>query len=314
MNKKIAIALILVLFAFSAADLIAREEEKIKKEITYKVEKNARLQIENISGWTKIESWDKNEILIKYTIIAYGHDSEDAEKTLKRTMVISNKSGNQVDVKVKYEKSGFLSSNKYSGDVNFDIKVPIDCRIDSSNVSGDVKISNLKADIDTSTVSGDNIVQSSYGKLDIATVSGNISLTDHKGNIEASCVSGDALLSNIVGSMKAESVSGNVILKNAKLSNLTAETVSGDVVFSGEFSEKAEVSMATVSGDVAINIQGDFGIEYNFSSFSGDISINLPNKEITKSKNLRGSYEAAGKSKISINAETLSGDIKLLVK
>lgn len=316
MDRKIeiAIALILVLFAFSLADLFAKEEAKLQKEITYKVEKNARLNVDNISGWTKIESWDKSEILIKYTIIAKGDDLEEAEGYLKRIQVISNKSGNQVNVKIKYEKSGFLSENKYHGSVNFDIKVPSDCRIDSSNVSGDVKILNIKADIDSSTVSGDNIVQSSNGKLNISSVSGNLLLSNLEGNITASCVSGDAQLSDITGSLKAESVSGNIIIKSGKVTFMSAETVSGDIKFNGGFSDKTEVSMETVSGDIVLHIQESIGIEYELSSFSGDLSINLPNKEITKSKNLHGNYEAAGKNKISLKVSTLSGDVKIMAK
>jgi DUF4097 and DUF4098 domain-containing protein YvlB len=314
MNRRIAISILLLILVSSLGVLEAKDDAKIKKEITYKVENNAKLVIENISGWIKIESWDKDDISIEYTIFADGDDSSEAKHNLQKIKVISNKSGNQVEVKVKYEKDGLfgISSGKVHGYVNFDVKVPGDCRIEAENVSGDTQIYGTTADITSSTVSGENIIKSTKGKLTMSAVSGNLLLTGHKGRIEADCVSGDMEFSDIESELKAESVSGSVILTNAKLSGFKAETVSGDIVFTGEFADKSEVSLETVSGDIKLAIQNEVGLEYSLSSFSGDLILNLPKgKNMVKSKNLAGSFDKTGKPKISIDASTLSGDIKI---
>jgi DUF4097 and DUF4098 domain-containing protein YvlB len=318
MNRRIEI-LILILILFSAlGNLAAKTDAKIQKEITYKVENNAKLVIDNISGWIKIESWDKNDISIEYTIHAYGDNDSEAKENLQKIKVLSNKSGNQVEVKVKYEKDGgFLgiSSRSVQGYVNFNIKVPKDCRIDAVNVSGDTQIQGIAAEISSSTVSGENIVKNVKGKLKISAVSGNLVLTGHKGRIEANCVSGDMEFSDIESELKTESVSGDVILTNAKLSGFNAETVSGDIIFSGEFLDKSEISLETVSGDIVLKIQNEIGLEYSLSSFSGDLMINLPNgKNIIKSKKLSGSFDSKGKQKVSVDASTLSGDIKIEIR
>jgi DUF4097 and DUF4098 domain-containing protein YvlB len=317
MNKRIVILILLLVLFSTLSSLDAREKAKIQKEITYKVESNAKLIIENVSGWVKIESWDKDNISIEYTIYSEGDDSSEAERNLQKIKVISNKSGNQVEVKVKYEKSGFLriSDGKVRGYVNFDVKVPRDCRIDAENVSGDTRINGINADISSSTVSGDNIVKSTKGKLKISAVSGNLMLTSHKGRIEANCVSGDMEFSDIESELKAESVSGDINLTNARLSGFNAETVSGDMIVAGEFADKSEISLDTVSGDIRLTIQNEVGLEYSLSSFSGDLMINLPKgKNIMKSKNLSGSFDSAGKPKINLNASSLSGDIKIETK
>jgi DUF4097 and DUF4098 domain-containing protein YvlB len=314
MNKRIEISILLLILFSILGNLAAREDAETHKAITYKVENNAKLLIENVSGWIKIESWDKDEILINYTIHAYGDDSSEAESNLQKIKVISNKSGNQVEVRIKYAKDGIfdLSSRKVRGYVNFDVKVPTDCRIDAENVSGDTKIFGTSADISTSTVSGENIVKSTKGKLRISTVSGNLVLTGHKGRIEANCVSGDMEFSDIESELKAESVSGNVMLTNARLSGFNAETVSGDMIFTGEFADKSEISLETVSGEIKLKILNEVGLEYSLSSFSGDLMLYLPKgKNIVKSRNLNGSFDLTGKPKISVHASTLSGDIKL---
>jgi len=314
MNRRIEISILLLILFSALGNLTAKDDAKIQKEITYKVENNAKLVIENVSGWIKIESWDKDDISIVYAIHAYGDDSSEAERNLQKIKVISNKSGNQVEVKVKYEKDGIfsMSGGKVHGYVNFNVKIPRDCRIDAENVSGDTEISGMSADISTSTVSGDNIVKSAKGKLRISTVSGNLVLLGHKGRIEANCVSGDMEFSDIQSELKAESVSGNVMLTNARLSGFNAETVSGDIIFTGEFADKSEISLETVSGDIKLKILNEVGFEYSLSSFSGDLMMYLPKgKNIVKSRNLAGSFDLTGKPKISVNASTLSGDIKI---
>lgn len=317
MNSKIKISAlsILVILALTAGFLTAREEAKVQKEIVYKVEKNPSLEIENISGWTKIASWGKDEILIEYTIYGIGDDTEEAQNSQKRIRVISNKSGNRVEIKVKYEKGGFLSfsDHKVNGYVNFNIKVPQDCRINSENVSGDVKIENIFADVNSSTTSGDTIIQSTKGLLKITSVSGDVTLRNHQGAIEGDCVSGEMDISDVISSVKAESVSGSVSIKQSKLSGLNLNTVSGDIILISEFTDKARVSLETVSGDIVLNILNNVGMDYSFSSFSGDLMLNLPGKgNAIRSKKLNGSYDSAdGKIKIDINASTLSGDIKV---
>jgi|GEM_PF-6971754 len=312
--KTKAIAVFVAVFFIFAGLSFAKIELSAEKEIVFKVDRDSNLSIENISGEIIINSWNRNEIKVYYKKIGIGYSKSEAQDNLERINVRVNKSGNYVKIDVDYKRGGFLSFGKkdIKGHVDFDIKVPADCRLDISNVSGDTKITGIKSEIDTSNVSGDSTIRDCEGRLRSSTVSGNLIIEGHNGNINTSTVSGDAILRNLKGSLSIEGVSGDLVIDKVSISRLKCETVSGDIRFDGVVKSGGEIELKTVSGDIKIELPSDPGAEYSFNSFSGDLTIYHPDGKVTeRSKDTSGTV---GKGKVYVEMKTLSGDVKLKFK
>jgi DUF4097 and DUF4098 domain-containing protein YvlB len=307
-SKILFVLISIVLFA----GLIYSYDYTTAKELVYKVDAGAKLRIENISGQVKIDSWDKGEIWVKYTMTVEGRSKEDAEEDANRIKIKTKRSGNLVEITVDYDNHNIFKHRDMDAMVDFEVKVPANCNLDISNVSGDILINNINAEVKTENVSGNIFVKRTKGVLNMDNVSGDVNVNDHQGKLILQIVSGDAILTGIDGTIDTEGVSGDIKIENAKSSRLKAETVSGDLKFNGEFTGNAVVTFDSVSGNINLNLPKNSGIDYDMSSFSGElVIIQADGKRIAKSRETEGTI---GDAKIRLRIETLSGDAIITLK
>jgi DUF4097 and DUF4098 domain-containing protein YvlB len=112
--------------------------------------------------------------------------------------------------------------------------------------------------------------------------------------------------------VEGRSVSGDVRLERIAAGEVVAESVSGDLLYSGEIRGKGSYDFKTVSGDVTLEIPGGAGAEVSGSTFSGDVSSSFALKgessQYGSRQRIRGTI---GDGAARIRLESLSGDLNL---
>lgn len=221
-KQAVAVAII----ATNSMAVEATETKEFSK--TYDFDAKGKISIENINGDIKVTGWDRDEISLEYTITA------DSEKDLERVDVDINASGSHFEVEVDFAKSkGWFSWSSGSGEVDFELKVPMG--------------STLKS------------IESVNGDLEIKRVAGSVYADTVNGAIEVVEASGD---------VTAESVNGNVRLEMERMERgqkIKSDTVNGDIVLYAGEDSSFNLRSETLNGDLS----NDFGIEVDEGEYVG---------------------------------------------
>src|SRR5437764_6648363 len=119
-------ALALLLLLLSGA--VALAQRSVTRR--YPAQRNVRLEMKNISGSIAIEAWDKNLIEIKATIY-----SPAAQFTPEQT-----EGGLGIDIVRD-------NHGRMVGDINFQVKVPVNSTINIETKRGNISINNIHGDM-----------------------------------------------------------------------------------------------------------------------------------------------------------------------
>jgi len=147
--------------------------------------------------------------------------------------------------------------------------------------------------VDAKTVSGDLIGTGLRGSLDLGTVSGDLLLTDVEGDV-----------------LEASAVSGDVELERIRVREVSAETVSGNVTFSGPIDGGGVYDLKTLSGDVIMTLPRQPDAKVSAVTFSGDLESAFPINAGSRSRRHRFSA-TWGAGTAQVDLESFSGDIRI---
>jgi DUF4097 and DUF4098 domain-containing protein YvlB len=123
-------------------------------------------------------------------------------------------------------------------------------------------------------------------------------------------VSGDVRAEDVSGNVEATSVSGGLRLVGIKSRDVRTETVSGDILYTGNIDATGKYSFESHSGTLRLNIPPGSGAQISVETFSGDISTDFAAVMPPRSRRGNGHFEfTIGDGKARITAQTFSGRI-----
>jgi len=112
--------------------------------------------------------------------------------------------------------------------------------------------------------------------LRAASVSGDVTASGLTAPVEVNSVSGDVSVEDARGNVTAHSVSGDVSLQRVDGRDVSAQTVSGDVDFSGPIRAGGSYQLKTLSGDLSVSPDGALDARISVSTFSGELDSDFP--------------------------------------
>jgi DUF4097 and DUF4098 domain-containing protein YvlB len=219
-------------------------------DTTIAVRGTTRLVVSNHSGDVTIRQWGRNQIRVQADIENRGGRVEvdaSAGRVSVRTVVARGR-----------------------GEVSYTITVPQGTPIEITGISVDVQVNQVCGELQLNTTSGDVNVACTTGAAFIQTVSGDISVADARGDLDIGATSGDIQVRGARGNVSARTVSGDVDLFDVQGSDVTAESVSGDIRYSGLVRDNGRYRLVTHSGDVELRARGNINATVSVSTFSGE--------------------------------------------
>ncbi len=144
-------------------------------------------------------------------------------------------------------------------------------------------------------------------------VSGDVEATGLSGRVEANSVSGDVALHQVRGNATAHSVSGEATLDRVDGERVDANTVSGDIAFTGPIRPSGSYEFRSVSGDLTLRVEGALDARVSLSTVSGDIESDFPITIGGGGRFGRRSMDfTVGNGGARLELGTVSGDFRLL--
>lgn len=286
-----ALSVILVLMA---APLAAQTEINETRTL----DSSATLSVSNISGSVKITGWGSNEVKVSGTL---GKGTEELR-------ISGDSSRMEIEVVLPKQSRNVKPTHLV-------ISVPSNCTLDVSTVSANIELNDFDGDIELAAVSGDITAVCGSGEAEVSTVSGEISLECQSAITEVDSVSGDIRLRGVSGRLSGNTVSGDFLVEGGTFSNLTAETVSGNLQFDIDLDSNAWVEVDSHSGDVVF-LLSSLAVELSVDTFSGKINNEFGLKGISDeySKGTVHWDAPAGSSGGKIEINTFSGNVLLKQK
>jgi DUF4097 and DUF4098 domain-containing protein YvlB len=247
-----------------------------------------RLSVGNMSGEVTVRAWDRAQLRV---VAEYD-----------RARVEVDESPGRVNVRTVNRRS--------DSEVAYTITVPNGTAVEINGVSTDVDLTGVCGEATINTVSGDVNVQC-VGEAVIQSVSGDVTVADARAGLEVGSTSGDVVVRGARGDVTAHSVSGDVQLGQVDGANVSAETVSGEVTFSGRILDNGRYRFEAHSGDVTLRVIGNLDAAISVGTFSGDFESDFP-IELTPGSRMGREWEfRLGTGSARLRLRSFSGTIGL---
>ena len=264
-------------------------ENAYEIEKTFQVEGKCEVDIRNINGTTQIESWEQPEVRILARKRAKSAQADEA------TEIKIGQDGDTIFAKTKVKSDGdwldWLSSKmRGPAKVDYYVKVPADCVVATSMVSGETSVTGIE------------------GKLRLNTVSGDATLVSISGNISLNSVSGDIEATELTGDIRLNTVSGDIVIKGSDLTSLQGNTVSGDIRAETPLSG-GKYSVSSVSGDVRLVVPPDTRCSAKLTTLSGELRTNLRHEALENKRTVK-LFDINGGG-VSLGISSVSGDLRI---
>jgi DUF4097 and DUF4098 domain-containing protein YvlB len=229
----------------------ARDRGKRHQQVERTAAADSRVIVSacTLSGSFTIRGWDRKEVRVRI--------SDGVEIDLTRIDQTKSEQATELRVTSKGRRSTSAAACLMFGDMEMDVP----------------RGSNLKLQ----TTSG-NISVTELARANVITTSGSITLTKMKEETSAAVISGDILVRDSTGSFKLHSTGGSIDARDvapvAASDSLTASTVSGEVTLTQVKHQR--VSANSVSGEVMYSGELLRNANYDFQTLSGEVRLRLP--------------------------------------
>lgn len=267
-----------ILLMLFAANILTAQRENRKTE-TFQVSKDGELEVYTNPGDITIETWDKNEVVVKMR----GED----EDTDFRDVTVEQRNKRIV---VKYD-----TRRGWSESIDFIITVPKNFNVALSSTGGDVDFRNdISGNININTSAGDITMANVSGSLSLNTQGGDIRLRDISGDLDVNTQGGDIRIGKITGKSARVNTQGGDISITSIGSDARVKTYGGEIRI-GDIDGSADVT--TYGGDVEL---GNVGGSVKMETYGGNLSLQSAKGEVEAStyagdinlKNVKGSVRA----------------------
>jgi hypothetical protein len=299
------------------------------EERTFDFNPGGKVQLTGDAGYIRVESWDKNEVLLRYTKRVWESRRREAERRLEDLQVEINDQPGQLSIRqipeFKERNPNFFDlfdpdrwgHTRHSARIDFELRVPRQCHLILESDEGDVTVRGIEGEVR---------IDSDEGNVEVENLShGDVSVQTDEGEIECRNLQlddGRLVLGSDEGTIRASDVSthsvsgetdegGYVLLRiNAGSGKLSSDE--GDVELEAARFDEGTWNITADEGDVdlfiPVNADAEVALESNSGSIRSDFSLNRVSDEHDRTERRTGRL---GEGRGRLEVSTDEGDINL---
>jgi DUF4097 and DUF4098 domain-containing protein YvlB len=246
-------------------------------------------------------------------------------------VVIHNIGNGRIEVKSWKNAEVVVAGTKASDKIAVDTEQAGD-RIDvtSSVVDGTAKPSEMEAnfqltvpeetELQLTTQTGLIYVEQVTGDMTLESVAGDVHLKEVSGYIIVSTTGGSLVCTQCAGKLEFNSISGNAQVLQPALDNVKLRTMTGNILFDGDFVHTGLYSMRSGKGLVEVRFSGNDSFDLNAQTATGTVDNEAseylkPDSHGMKhmaSKFSKSLFGTVGTGFAKVELSTYSGTIRIL--
>jgi len=187
----------------------------------------------------------------------------------------------RVEVRVSEERDADLSRRRCGSNRTVELTVPRGATVEVESQSGHVEVADV-GEARVKVFSGDVEVRRVSRVVQVSCMSGDVSVSDSSGPVRVDTVSGDVEARNLRttsagDNLEAKSVSGDVTIEGVGHGNVTGETTSGHILYTGALARGGSYDFRTISGDVRVELPTNASFNLHAKVVvSGEILTDFP--------------------------------------
>lgn len=258
-------------------------------DTTVAVQPNARLYLKNDAGRIEVRAWERNEMRIQAE-----HGSRDEIRIETRGDVI------RVEGRRRHGRAI----------VDYRITVPAGMALQVGGVHAEIDIDGVRGDIQAESVEGDIIVRRGGGTMNLNSVEGDIIVDGARGRVQITAVDGDVRVSNVVGDVTIANIDGELILDNIDAARVDANTVDGDIRYTGTIHDGGRYRFTSHDGDVVLTVPPGINATISVATFDGEFVSDFP-LQLDRAQAGRRFTFTLGSGSATVELESFDGEIML---
>jgi DUF4097 and DUF4098 domain-containing protein YvlB len=266
----------------------------VPAEATTHAEKHFTVQgrpvvvIQNVgNGRIEVKSWKNQEIVVSST------------QASNKILVESEQVGDRVDVTSSIVDKTAQASEM---EANFQLTVPEETELQLKTQTGLIYVEQVTGDMTLESVAGDVHLREVSGYIIVKTTGGSLQCTQ------------------CAGKLKFDSVSGSAQILQPGLNNVTLHTMTGNILFDGDFVRTGLYSMSSGKGLVEVRFSSTDSFDLNAQTTMGTVDNRAadylkPDSHGVRhiaSKFTKGLFGTVGAGLAKVELSSYSGTIRIL--
>jgi len=260
--------------------------QRVEKHFT--VKGRPVVVIRNVgNGRIEVKSWKNSEVVVTGT------------KASEKIAVETEQAGDRIDVTSSIVDS---TANARDMEANFQLTVPEETELQLKTQTGLIYVEQVTGDMTLDSVAGDVHLKEVSGYIIVTTTGGSLVCTQCAGKLEFS------------------SISGSAQVLQPTLSNVKLRTMTGNILFDGDFVHTGLYSMRSGKGLVEVRFSGNDSFDLNAQTATGTVDNQAaqylkPDSHGVKhmaSKFSKGLFGTVGMGFAKVELSSYSGTIRIL--
>jgi DUF4097 and DUF4098 domain-containing protein YvlB len=238
-----------------------------------RIGRDGAFSLVNTSGKVTITGGGGDDVRIDATKRVWRAAEAEARAALPEIEIHVTERAGAVDVRTVFPRPGVLNA-----EVEYTITLPARTSVSIRAGSGDVRVTNVRGELRAEAVAG-SITASSVGQVRmLRTVSGAIQLdTAESTDLMASTLGGLLTVRQLTArSADLRSMNGNVSIVDSNTDQVTMQSFSGRVEYTGPLARTGRYSLQSQSGDVRVAPSGTDDFEVEATAVNGSVRSEFP--------------------------------------
>lgn len=260
-------------------------------DTTLNVGRGQRLDVNAYGGEISVRAWNRNAVRVEAT-------------TSDRDRVEVSSTATTISVRTQ-------GRHGPPEEIELRISAPPWIGLTLSGVNTSMKVEGVRAPISVETVEGEVEVNGGEGLISLRSVQGSVKLRGAKGRITVNSVNEDVEVANSSGDVIAQTVNGEIDLHLVNAASVDANTVNGDITYSGPIRSGGRYALSTHNGDISLTVAEGTSASVAVSTFSGEFESEFP-VPLRGTRKGKGFNFTLGSGSAQVTLESFQGTIELV--
>jgi DUF4097 and DUF4098 domain-containing protein YvlB len=262
----------------------------VQVDTTLNAVRGQRLAVNAYAGEVTVRAWNRNAVRI------------EADGDQNQLEIASSPTGISIRTQGRHGPPE---------EITIRISAPAWMGLSLAGVNTSAKVEGIRAPISVETVEGEVDVIGGESLISLRSVQGSVRLRGAKGRINVNSVNDDVEVANSSGDIAAQTVNGEILLQGVDASSLDANTVNGDISYSGPIRSNGRYALSTHNGDLTLTVPPGTSAAVTVSTFSGDFESEFP-VPLQGTRKGKGFNFTLGSGSAQVTLESFQGTIRLV--
>lgn len=257
-------------------------------DTTVAVRPGTRLDLTSFEGGITVSTWSRAAVKVEAD-----HDEDSG-----------------IEVDLSGSRLSLRGRSRYGPpEVKWRLTVPAEMALDLQTHSGDIEVIGTRGSVTAKSVEGDITIEGGSGFVTAQSVEGKISVSDASARVSLNALDGDVTASQIRGDLSVSAVDGQIDLADIDGASVEANTVDGNITFSGSVQRGGRYKLTSHDGNITFTTAA-IDATVDVSTFSGDFESDWP-VTLTGRTSSRQMNFTIGAGNARIELQSFDGNVSL---